>query len=70
MILLNPEFKTTGSEQLKEMNNYYESFSYLDTISLKKMQKLFLKLKAPFETDNKRNIIDYNWHVDGILKNS
>jgi hypothetical protein len=27
-------------------------------------------LKQPFETDDKSNIIDYNWHVDGILKNS
>ena len=27
-------------------------------------------LKQPFETDLKSNIIDYNWHVDGILKNS
>jgi hypothetical protein len=29
-----------------------------------------LELKSPFETDSKKNIIDYNWHVDGILKNS
>ena len=29
-----------------------------------------MELRQPFETDNKKNIIDYNWHVDGILKNS
>lgn len=27
-------------------------------------------MRAPFETDEKSNIIDYNWQVDGILKNS
>jgi len=31
---------------------------------------MFVKIRDPFETDQKSNIIDYNWHVDGILKNS
>jgi succinylglutamate desuccinylase len=35
-----------------------------------KINKIFKKLREPFETDEKSNIIDYNWHVDGILKNS
>ena len=54
----------------KELANYYESFSYLAKISLRKLHKLFEKIRTPFQTDEKRNIIDYNWHVDGILKNS
>ena len=70
MILLDPEYKR-GEDRIKnELAGYYESFSYLNNIDLRKMQKLFLQLKQPFETDNKKNIIDYNWHVDGILKNS
>lgn len=52
------------------INDSYESFSYLSKLKSKKMQELFNELKKPFETDNKINIIDYNWHVDGILKNS
>ena len=52
------------------MGDSYESFSYLGKIQIKYMQQLFKELREPFETDNKDNIIDYNWHVDGILKNS
>ena len=48
----------------------YEQHSYLGKISLKEMEALFLELRQPLETDDKDNIIDYNWHVDGILKNS
>ena len=29
-----------------------------------------MELRQPLEIDDKTNIIDYNWHVDGILKNS
>ena len=48
----------------------YEGRSYLAGIKLAKVNKIFKKLREPFETDEKSNIIDYNWHVDGILKNS
>lgn len=48
----------------------YEGRSYLVGLGLKKINKIFRKLREPFETDEKSNIIDYNWHVDGILKNS
>lgn len=27
-------------------------------------------MRQPFQTDSKENVVDYNWHVDGILKNS
>lgn len=29
-----------------------------------------MEMRQPFQTDDKDNVIDYNWHVDGILKNS
>lgn len=32
--------------------------------------KNFREMRRPFQTDAKKNIIDYNWHVDSILKNS
>ncbi|CDW84749.1 UNKNOWN [Stylonychia lemnae] len=71
MILLDPQFRESGAEQIKtQMNHSYESFSYLSNISTRRIQELFNELRQPFETDNKINIIDYNWHVDGILKNS
>ena len=35
-----------------------------------KMNKIFKKLKRPLETDEKRNVIDFNWYVDKILKGS
>lgn len=48
----------------------YEGKCYLGRLKLAKINKIFRKLREPFETDEKENIIDYNWHVDGILKNS
>ena len=54
----------------KEDQMSYESKSYLQRLGLAKLNKIFKKLREPFETDEKENIIDYNWHVDGILKNS
>jgi hypothetical protein len=27
-------------------------------------------MRAPFQTDERSNVVDYNWQVDGILKNS
>lgn len=69
--MLDPEFKESGAEQITTMiNESYESFSYLNKLKSRAMYQLFQELREPFETDNKVNIIDYNWHVDGILKNS
>ena len=48
----------------------YESKYYLRNFGISKLNKLFKKLRMPFETDEKRNIIDFNWHVDKILKGS
>ncbi len=48
----------------------YERFSYLKNLKISKLNKLFRKLREPIESDKRANIIDYNWHVDGILKNS
>lgn len=54
----------------QSLNENYEVYSYLSTLKIRDLQKVFNKLREPFETDQKSNIIDYNWHVDGILKNS
>jgi len=35
-----------------------------------KLNKLLIKLKKPLETDQKENILDLNWSVDWIMKNS
>lgn len=37
---------------------------------MKDLQAIYAMIREPYETDEKKNIIDYNWHVDGILKNS
>ena len=31
---------------------------------------MYNELRRPLETDDRDNIIDFNWHVDGILRNS
>jgi len=38
--------------------------------SLKKLNELFKKMSKPLELDLSENIVNYNWIVDGILKNS
>lgn len=48
----------------------YEQFSYLNELKMSDIYKKFFDMRQPFQTDSKKNIIDYNWHVDGILKNS
>ena len=39
-------------------------------LKIKTQNKLFKKIKHPLENDELNNIVDYNWLVDGILKNS
>ena len=70
--MLNPDFEGQGlgDKFQSDFAETYESFSYLYNINTRDLQKLFLELRKPFEVDEKENIIDYNWHVDGILKNS
>lgn len=34
------------------------------------MNQLFKKLKQPQQTEKVDNVVDYNWIVDGVLKNS
>ena len=48
----------------------YEAQSYLQNLSSAKLNKLLMKLKKPLETDQRGNIIDLNWSVDWIMKNS
>jgi hypothetical protein len=35
-----------------------------------KLNKILMKLKKPLENDQIENIIDLNWSVDWIMKNS
>jgi hypothetical protein len=48
----------------------YESQSYLQHLSAAKLNKILMKLKRPLETDQRENIINLNWSVDWIMKNS
>jgi hypothetical protein len=48
----------------------YEAQSYLQNLSSAKLNRLLMKLKKPLETDQRGNIIDLNWSVDWIMKNS
>lgn len=48
----------------------YEAHSYLQNLTSAKLNKLLMKLKKPLETDQRGNIIDLNWSVDWIMKNS
>ncbi len=37
-VLLDPDFRGTGGEQItQQLSDYYESFSYLSKINLKKL---------------------------------
>ncbi len=44
--------------------------SILNDLSIKDLHEKYKDMKQPFQTDSKENVIDYNWHVDSILKNS
>jgi len=68
MLLLDKGEDIPQSNEAIKQN--YERFSYLRGLKIRDLQVIFLKLRQPFETDIRSNIIDYNWHVDGILKNS
>ena len=48
----------------------YESMSFLGKISTYSLHKVFEELSKPFQVDSRSNVIDYNWHVDTILKNA
>jgi hypothetical protein len=51
-------------------NLRYEGRSVLARLNLQKVNRLFERLRQPLETDEKCRIIDFNWQVDKILKNS
>jgi hypothetical protein len=61
-----PEVKDDASSRQPP----YESHSYLQNLSAAKLNKILMKLKKPLETDQRGNIIDLNWSVDWIMKNS
>lgn len=37
---------------------------------LKRLNELFIKISKPLQIDESENVLNYNWIVDGILKNS
>lgn len=59
--------KVSGSSAL---NPAKEEKMNLNTISFKEMNATFKLLRQPYELDTKSKVVDYNWVVDGILKNS
>jgi hypothetical protein len=48
----------------------FESFSYLRDLNMNDIHRKFFQMRSPLQTDALHNVIDYNWQVDGILKNS
>ena len=48
----------------------YEKRSCLAALKSKDVNRIFSILRKPLERDQRSNIVDYNWHVDKILKNS
>lgn len=48
----------------------YEKRSCLAALGSIDMNRIFNALRKPLERDRRSNIVDYNWHVDKILKNS
>lgn len=44
--------------------------SFLFNLKMPSIHNTFKELRVPFQIDKNENVIDYNWHVDGILKNS
>lgn len=56
---------------MKDLRGYeYESMSFLGELKMNAIHRTFMELRMPFQIDKNENIIDYNWHVDSILKNS
>lgn len=44
--------------------------SFLNDFKSGTLHDIFKSLSLPFQNDEKERVIDYNWHVDSILKNS
>ena len=44
--------------------------SFLSDLKMRQIHEVFQELRKPFQIDATANVVDYNWHVDGILKNS
>ncbi|TNV83044.1 hypothetical protein FGO68_gene16524 [Halteria grandinella] len=71
--LLGPDFENLrqkGGNSGDQFGEIYEQFSYLNGLKLKDIHQKFHEMRAPFQTDERANVVDYNWQVDGILKNS
>ncbi|TNV84447.1 hypothetical protein FGO68_gene6247 [Halteria grandinella] len=57
------------TEQQRAMLEY-EGKCYLAGFKPPKINAIFKKLKRPLESDEKLSVINYDWQVDNILKNS
>ena len=74
-VLLNDDYRTQLNGDLEHDQGLfggenYEQFSYLVNLKVKDIHMKFGEMRLAFQNDDKDNVIDYNWHVDGILKNS
>ncbi len=56
--LLSPDHDSATSSM---SSGTYESRCYLINLRLAKINRIMKKLRQPIETDEKRNLIDYNW---------
>eukprot|EP00347_Sterkiella_histriomuscorum_P024521 403330818 len=70
LVLLDQSYLRDPTVDLDEIKKNYELHSCISKMKIRDLQQLFVQIRKPFEIDHKSNIIDYNWHVDGILKNS
>lgn len=66
---LYEDHKRGEGNQVDRYGEIYEQFSYLSELKLRDIHQKFMEMRAPFQTD-RENVVDYNWQVDSILKNS
>ena len=64
-----PNFKEQFEKKSDSAQNNFDEL-FAGSPSLKRLNKLFRKIRKPLERDTKSKIINYNWVVDGILKSS
>ncbi|CDW76162.1 UNKNOWN [Stylonychia lemnae] len=65
-----PSGQQTTASSVSNRLSLRVDFSEFQVSSLKRLNELYKRMSKPLELDQSENVVNYNWIVDGILKNS
>lgn len=69
-VLIDEQFLHLFRGREQQPGENFETFSYLKNLKMNDIHRKFFQMRSPLQTDSITNVIDYNWQVDVILKNS